>query len=57
MECSGLCEDATWFLGMCYLIDFIEAARTVQVFLYVGNGGKGEGVFKLPIFKLKISKL
>ena len=51
MECSGLCEDATWFLGMCYLVDFIETARTVQVFLYVGDGGKKEGVFKLPIFK------
>ena len=35
-----------------YLIDFIDTAHTVQGFLYVEDGGKGEGVFKLTISKL-----
>ena len=34
----------------CYLIDFIDTARTVQDFLYVEDEGKGEGVFQLTIF-------
>ena len=52
MECNGFCEDSTWFQGMCYLIDFIDTLRTVQDFLCVEDGGKGEGVFKLTISKL-----
>ena len=44
------CEDSTWFQEMCYLIDFIETARTVQGLLYVEDGGKKEGVFQLTIF-------
>ena len=53
MECNGFCEDSTWFQGMCYLTDFIDTARTVQGFLYVDDGGKGEGVFQLTISKLQ----
>ena len=53
MRRSGFCKDSTWFLEMCYLIDFIDTARTVQGFHYLGEGGEGLGVFKLTIFKLK----
>ena len=42
------------FTGMCYLIDFIDTARAVQDFPYLGK----EGSFhKLTIFKLTVSKL
>ena len=44
---------------MSYLIDFIDRARTVQGFPYLGKkGGRAvERVFKLIIFKLTVSKL
>ena len=33
MKCDAFCEDSTSFTGICYLIDFIGAARTVNNFV------------------------
>ena len=33
MKCDAFCEDSTSFPGICYLIDFIDTASTVNNFV------------------------
>ena len=54
MKCDAFCEDSTSFTGICYLIDFIGTARTVNNF--VRKTKLIAGFFKKRLSISKITK-